>query len=64
VIEGVAVALTEKADQRRAATWLSEFAQPSDRRLSHLVQPYNRKAAPIKWSYKERFQSYQKLLWN
>ncbi|MGA8654540.1 MAG: hypothetical protein WB586_00185 [Chthoniobacterales bacterium] len=38
LIDGVAVALPEKADQRRAATWLGEVPQPSDRRLSHLVK--------------------------
>ena len=32
LIDGVAVALPEKADQRRAAAWLGEFAQPSYRR--------------------------------
>ena len=38
LIDGVAVALPQKADQRRAATCLGEFAQSSDRRLSHLVE--------------------------
>ena len=32
------VALPEKADQRRAAAWLGELAQPSHRGLSHLVE--------------------------
>jgi len=38
LIDGVAVALPEKADQRRTATWLGEFTQSSDRRLPHLVE--------------------------